>query len=353
MRYLLIGSGASYSTADVEHGYRAALEAAGHEVIDYALDGRIEAAGGWLTYCWKKHHANGGTLPRPGAPDVLYAAGIHIIEKALRHMPDWVIVISGMYLHPDILVMLRRAGQRVAVILTESPYDDDREALFIQHAHVAFTHERASVPILRHANARTYYLGHAYDPAKHTPRRIDGEDDLPRHDVVFVGTGFWERCEMLQVVHWDGIDLGLYGQWQLLGSRSPLRRYIRGGITENDTTAALYRRAKIGLNLYRTSRGFGRQVPRITHAESLNPRALELAATGCFTLSDERAEVGEIFGDAVPMFRTPAELEALIRQYLADDVLRQAQAARLPGLVAGHTYTARTAQLIETLESYS
>ena len=135
------------------------------------------------------------------------------------------------------------------------------------------------------------------------------------------------------------------------GSRNPLRIYVRGGIVDNCLAAALYRRADIGLNLYRSGKGWGKDAPPVERAESLNPRAVELAACGVFTLSDYRAEVAEIFGDAVPTFRTPAELEYLVRYYLTCKDERQEKAARLPGLIAGHTFGARVATLTGVLES--
>jgi spore maturation protein CgeB len=72
-----------------------------------------------------------------------------------------------------------------------------------------------------------------------------------------------------------------------------------------------------------------------------------------FTISDYRAEVAEIFGDAVPTFTTPAELQDLVLYYLEHDDERQEKAARLPGLIAGHTFGHRAATLTSVLEGYS
>jgi spore maturation protein CgeB len=120
-------------------------------------------------------------------------------------------------------------------------------------------------------------------------------------------------------------------------------------VTENATTAALYRRAKIGLNLHRTSKGFGRGAPRIAHAESLNPRAYELAASGCFQISDARAEIAEVFGGAVPTFTTPDDLTRRIRGYLANPDVRDHLAAAAQRAVQGHTFAARAQQITEDL----
>jgi hypothetical protein len=336
MRILCVHPGATFSTHDVFVGLTEALKEQGHQIYDYALDARIETSGRWLTYCWKR---GGKTADRPGPPDILYHAGEQLVARALRVMPNWVIVVSGMFLHPDVLVLMQRARIRVACLFTESPYDDPQQERLLPWLQLAWTNERLS--------AKTWgigYLPHAYRLGVHAPQSPD--ESLPAHDVVFVGTGFQERIDLLETVDWTGIDLGLYGTWEMLGSRNGLRQYLRGGCQDNATTAALYRRAKIGLNLYRTSRGWGRDTDKIAAAESMNPRAYELAATGCFSLSQHRAEVQEVFGSAVPTFNGSDELGSSVRYWLGHETERQEVAARLPSLVQGHSWTDR-ARIVE------
>jgi spore maturation protein CgeB len=355
MKCLLVGAGASYSTKDVELGYLAALRAAGHQVVHYALDGRIAAAGGFLRYSYRQATKAGSLVAKPTPADTLYLAGQGILERALRFEVDWVLIVSGMYVLPDVLVLLRRAGLRTALLFTESPYDDAQQASLAVLADVCWTNERTSVPVLREACPQTHYLPHAYDPAKHGRFATDAENEAPAHDVLFVGTGFAERIDTLAAVDWAGlgINLGLYGTWELLGSRHRLRRFVRGGVVPNAEAMALCKAAKITLNLYRTSQGFGRQAPRIEAADSLNPRALELASSGVFSLSDWRPEVEETFGVGegalVPTFRTPAELEALLVRWLPAAAGRQEIAARLPACVAGRTYDAMAQQIVMRL----
>jgi spore maturation protein CgeB len=137
-----------------------------------------------------------------------------------------------------------------------------------------------------------------------------------------------------------------------MGSRHRLRRHLRNGLVDNAITAALYQHAAIGLNPYRQSVALKRGSPRITTGESLNPRAVELAACGCFSISDWHAESEEVFGDLVPTYRTPAELEGLIRHYLAHPDERTAKAAALPERVQDRTFGAQGQRIIETLEAY-
>lgn len=340
MKILLVHPGASMSTADVHRGLKTALEIAGHQIYDYALDGRIERSGAWLEYCWRK---GGKVTPRPTAADIQYHSGEPIIARALRIQPDVVLVVSGMYLHPDLFVMMKRAHLNVATLFTESPYDDERQVRLLPYIDVAWTNERLS------AKDGVKYIPHACDPVVHSTEPTVEDPTVLAHDVVFVGTGFQERVDLLESVDWTGIDLGLYGAWELIASRSRLRQYLRGEYIDNTTAAALYRKAKVGLNLHRRSMGFGKGAPQVLHAESMNPRAYELAAAGCFTISDRRAELTDVFGDLVPTFTNGSELRALLDRWLEDDKGRADISAQLPTVVAAHTWTNRAAQIIDDL----
>lgn len=350
MRALLVHPGSSVSTSDVYEGYLPALKALGVETWLYNMDQRIADSGAWFHYLHRRRRKTNPDFPKRALPGVVlaHAAG-DLLGKVIWNDIDWTIVVSGMYLHPDVLIMLKKAGRKVAVLLTESPYDDDKQGRFIAHADLAWTSERTSVAYLRQWNEHVYYLPHAYNTEKVATGR---NPDLPTHDVLFIGTAFKERIEMLEQVDWTGIDLGLYGTWELLGSRNKLRKYVRGEYVDNAVAQQMYQNAAINLNLYRTSKGFGRHAERVTDAESLNPRALELAAGGCFHLSDYRPEVAEVFGDAVPTFTTPKELEEAVRFYLAHPSERQRMAATLSRSVEGHTFQEGAKHLLRDLHAF-
>jgi len=344
LRVLLVGAGASFSTKDVENGYLLALRAQpGVDVYYYSLEHRLSLARDWLFKLWRAR----GKDPdqRPTWPDTIYRASIEAFEMALRYDVHWVLVISGCYFHPDVLEMLHRARLRTSVLLTESPYEDEAQARLAGLVDVVWTTERTSAQALGAG-----YLRHAYDPARHASS-LPIDIEVPAHDVVFVGTGFEERIDELNAVDWMGIDLGLYGNWSLLGSRAKLRDFVRGGPVNNESAVALYRRARIGLNLYRTSQTYGRGVEHVEGAQSLNPRAYELAACGVFQVSDYRAELPETFGDAVPTFR-PGQLEDVLRAYLVDSPARRYAARQAKEHVASHTFAARAAQLLADLDDY-
>jgi spore maturation protein CgeB len=364
VKLLVVHPGASWSTADVFDGLIYGLKHHGVEVLEYRLDARIGHAHKRTYALYRKAKRVHADVVKPTKADVIYKAGEEAIPMALRHQVDAVLVVSAMFFHPDLMIMLRRANTRLAVMCTESPYDAREElrvadliskrdfyaGQWVDPQSGIWTNERSSVPMFKAVNPRSGYLAHAWHPERHKPGLQPGDDQVPAHDVVFVGTGFPERIEWFNAIDWTGINLGLYGTWDRLSSRSPLKACVRAAQVSNAGAAALYRRAKINLNFFRKSMGWASNAPRITHAESLNPRSYELAACGCFHLSDVRAEVTEKFGELVPTFSTPAEAGDLIRKWLADDAGRQRIASALPACVAEDSWVHRARQVIGDLQ---
>lgn len=344
-RVLLIQPGPSFSTADVFDGLDYGLQAQGFMVMPYRLDQRITMAARWLKAMWRVKRKRQKDLAKPAGDDILYMASCDALNIALRYRVDVVVVVSATVFHPDVLVMMKRAGIRVVVLFTESPYDDHElqiAGLKDDGAHVldgCWTTERTAVSRFRDVNPNVWYLKHAWHPLKHSATAP--MPDVPAHDVVFVGSGFRERVEFLNAMDWTGIDLGLYGTWKDLGLKKELRSSIREGNVSNAYAAALYRRAAIGLNLYRHADG----------AESLNPRAYELAACGAFHLSSYRAEVPETFGDLVPTFTSPAECESLIREWMAQPKARAVTSLQLPTCVVEDSWIARAYSVANDLWS--
>lgn len=354
MKILCSAPGPTHSTIDLYNGIADGLRAVGHAVGEFRTHTRIDHANRCLQLRWEAAGSPHGQ--EPDTNNVLFHASSEVVQYALYHEVDWVVFVASGMVHPAVYTMLRRAHVPTAMVLTESPYEDERQAEVAALVDVVWTNERMSVAALPNA----HYLRHAYDPARHYLAEPD--PDVPAHDVVFVGTLWQERIDLLSAVDWTGIDLGIYGSADLFDfSRFPseenvrkkatLEPYLHIGFVDNQRTTALYRAAKIGLNLHRTSVSLaGGQ--HVLGAESMNPRCYEQAATGgALLVTDARAEVLETFGEAAPTFDGPEHLEDLVRQLLYDDHARQQRAEAMRQAITPHTFAARAAQMTADLSA--
>lgn len=296
---------------------------------------------------------------RDGLRDGLRALGHHVTADPEASV-EWFIVVNPMFQTASQLAALRALAP-VAALCTETPYDQDRELACAGLVDGGWTHERVSVPDFQRVNQRFGYLRHAWHPDRHTPGAPD--PSVPAHDVVFVGSGFGERIAWVNAMDWTGIDLGLYGLWEGQGLSGHWEHCNKGGITSNVDAVALYRRATIGLNLFRTKSG--RRWLQKSHevmAESLSPRSYELAACGVFQISNDRAEVGEVFGEAVPRLHQVATDPALLAEdratilaWLAPEraACRAACAEACRQAVQGDSWVDRARQVVSDLDRWS
>lgn len=323
MRLLFVWSSAEFSTWDVARGYRRALERQGrHDIRDYRLYARM------------KYHVT--ALGDKRAEDlnlVTRIASENIVVEAMKHRADLVFIVSGMALHPDALWLLRRAGIRAAVLFTESPYNDreQREFHAVYPEMICFTMERTS------AVDGWAYLPHAYDADVHRPCSMPVRDD-----VLFIGTLWQDRIRLLEQVDWTGIRLHLFGTWVAppLPCESSIGHFYKEGCIPNHLAPTYYGGARICLNPHRAH----------PTAESLNPRAYELAACEAFQLTDQRAEVYDVFNGSVVTFTGAMILEHQIRAWLARDADRKDAARAAMEAVVPHTFDARAETLMRALE---
>jgi spore maturation protein CgeB len=124
-------------------------------------------------------------------------------------------------------------------------------------------------------------------------------------------------------------------------------------VVPNTVTAAYYRATKVAINHHRTttSHGSGQHI-RPEDAESLGPRAYEIAACGAFQLMDDsRAEAKDVFGDALATYTagSSASLEREVRWWLAHPDERQLWAAAQHECVKPHSWDTRARQVLERL----
>lgn len=342
MNVLCIAPGHTFATTDVFDGLCAGLRANGVTPVIYRFDKVIRMFYGLI----KGAENSGAIVPDADADAGDFARWLgaaDALAMALDHEVRAVIVVNGLLIPPERMLLMRKLGIPVACIGTEAPYQMDREVQVAPAYTHWFTNERCAVwrfSRITHAS----YLPHAYNPETHMPGPID-EDR--RTDAVFVGSGFPERQRLMRGPDWCGIDLRLIGT---LWDGDPQGA---AGIVSNAEACEWYRAVKIVLNQHRTSTHHADD-QHITpgSAESLGPRAYEVAACGAFQLCDDsRPEYREVFGDAAITYRTgdSDDLTKLVRYYLAHDDERRSLAAAQHAAVLPHSWTARAAELLNTL----
>lgn len=348
MRILVIHPGDGFSTSDVYDGLVWGLKQhPGVTVYEYPLLDELEQVD--LMRLALEERCTAAGTPAPPLDVFAYAArGIPGVCMAFG--VTHVIAVTGGKLPYTIPLTLRKGGIHTTLLCTESPYlTATREQHDAAVYDTVFTNERRAVPLfLRNAPGTVHYLPHAYHPQRHTPT---GPTEAPA-DVRFVGTLFPERKALFDGADFTGLT------WDCRGvdlDRSLDIQTAWGQITPNQRTAALYRSASIVLNHHRTVRMPGDDAHiAATEAESLGPRAYEIAACEAFQLCDNsRPELDEVFGGTVPTYRAgdAADLARQVRHYHALPGVREQLARAAREAVAPHHWGARAEQILSVLAS--
>jgi hypothetical protein len=245
MRALLVHPGATFSVQDVYTGWLEGLRDNGVEIAEYNLGDRLTF---YDLACLEGDDGFQRAFPREAAVEMALNG---VYSACYKWWPDVVIVISGMFLTPDLLRILRSRRHKVVVLHTESPYEDDRQLALAEHADLNLLNDPTNIDRFR-AVAPTEYMPHAYRPHIHHPQPVPSA--AYRSDFCFVGTGYASRVAWLEQVDWSGLDVAFGGNWQQTSEDSPLRKFLVHDLDEcldNTDTALYYAGTKVSLNLYR------------------------------------------------------------------------------------------------------
>ena len=265
------------------------------------------------------------------AKDVVLSASLNLVMKIMETEPDYLVIVDGTNIHKSGWEWFKRLGFHTTIIGTESPYQDKSMAVLREYAHTQFTNDIASA-----RKTGFPYLPTAYNTNVHFPIFVP---EKMRHDVIFVGSGFPERVKMLEGVDWSGIDFEFYGYYPI-AEDNPIAPYYKDTQIANEQAAVLYNGAKVNINLNRVSVDYPGELV-VPDAESISPRVYEIAACGGFMLSEYRPELDNIFGDLVPTFTTPEQLNELVHYWLPRDEERREIGEELLRLVKPHSYIER------------
>jgi len=333
MRILLIYPGATWSPYDVATGYEAALRALGHDVFRFYYHQEFKYTEAYLGYVSEKY---GLSFPKDAA---IVLASERVTIAIVDYRPDVILNIFGMGLHRRAYAHAHILGVPMALVLTESPYADEEQAVRINKGFVdlTFTNDKSSVgPLSEMCETPIVYLPHSFDPARHYPHQVNGDYGT---DVFFYGTLWPERKEMF-----DQIDLSAYNASVNL-AMFDLTKDQLPEVIENDDMVLWYSGTKIALNHHRTIRFEG--TGHVIDPYSLGPRAFEISACGAFQLCDDaRPELAEVFGDSVATYHDADDLQGQIEYYLSHDAERREMAAAALDAVQPCSFVNRAREIV-------
>lgn len=336
MRVLVVSPGPNFSVADVHRGWVGGLRANGCQVVDFNYSERLE----FYEVALK--------AKRPDMEDIGGKA-INLASKGIEaacyeFWPDVILIVSGFYVPLEVIELCRLRGSQVWVLATESPYEDQSQMRFAPIVDGMILNDPTNLDAFAQ-QTNAMYLPHAYDPAVHFRRATD---ERYRSEFCFVGTGYPSRIEFLEQVDFAGIDVALAGNWQALADDSPLRKHVAHDIDQcfpNDDAAILYSNAKASANIYRREA----QSDELSQGWAMSPREVELAAIGCFYLTEPRGENREVL-PMLPSFTEPGEFQESLRWWLAHDPDRERVASEAQRAVADRTFTNTTAAWLAAVE---
>lgn len=270
---------------------------------------------------------------------MMAAKGIEV--TCYEWWPDLVLIVSGFFVPPEVLDVLRARGHKVVLIHTECPYEDNVQVLRAAHADLNVLNDPTNLAMFAET-APAMYVPHAYDPEVHKPG--PAQPDL-KCDFCFVGTAFQSRIDFLSAVDWTGLDVLLAGNWR--DAPDSLKSFVLHSLEDcidNTDAVKLYNSTKVSANLYRKE----------AHADAtadgwaMGPREVELAACGTFFVREPRPEGDELF-PMLPTFTEPAELGELVRWWAAHDSARESVAVKARDAIEGRTFAAHANDLLRLI----
>lgn len=317
-RVLIVTPGFSYAPMELADGFSRALYYRGFDTQIFDLGTLLIELGQRIMPGGENREA-----------EIINLASDQLGPAILCTDPDWVLVIQGTRIHKATWMMLKGLQVRVGLVLTESPYLDGVQRKFAPYADVVFCNERDSVEQYHNG----YYLPASFDKFTHRIRRVPARF---RSEVLLAMNTTPERDAFVTAMDWDGVDMRFIGHW---GYPYRHQLYVNQGPESipNPELARWYNRASIGLNIYRSEQG-----------SSLNPRAYEMAACGCFQLTTPRGELG-LFDDSVGITASAYEMERMIRYYLRHDDERQDMAEEAMRKIEGCSFDDRVEILIQRM----
>jgi hypothetical protein len=337
MRALVVNPGPAFSVADVARGWARGLAEVGIDVRTFELDKLLD-------YFSHAHTERDGEIVKTHDDEqaIQLAAG-QVKAACYDWWPDIVVVISGFFMYPTLVEIMRARHRHVVLVCTESPYEDERQLQKAAWYDAVVLNDPKNLDAFNEVcDGPALYVPHAYDPSVHRPGF-----STHHSDVAFIGTGYPSRQRFLERVDWSGIDLVLGGNWE--NAPESLLRYVGHPLdrcVDNDETADIYRGTKASFNLYRLETNG--DIADTADGIAMGPREVELAATGTWFARQSRPESDRLLS-MLPTFDSPEELGDVLRWALTHPQERSNAAHLARQAVADRTFPNNARQLLAAL----
>lgn len=272
-----------------------------------------------------------------------------LIAMARSYKPDFFLEAGGWNILPKTVDALREMNIKTTLWTIDVPrwFEPIREAA--PHYDFVFTGGSEAYELLEDLRIKhLHWLPFACDPDFHRPVELTKEERVKYDcDVCFVGSG-WESLYPYRRKYLEALvdfDLGIWGPgWEDLSTRSPLRRFIRGGETRPDEWVKIFSTAKIIFHShFRDPAG---KIPCYQAA----PRVYEALACGGLLVVDRQPDVLRLFnpGEDLAVFDSVEELVERAAFFLrhAKEAGKIAQNGRKK-VLAHHTYRHRIKEILD------
>jgi len=163
-----------------------------------------------------------------------------------------------------------------------------------------------------------------------------------RYDIVFVGNT--RQNKMRQVISDLGDSIYKVKIWGWGWKGLIPDAWYGGEYYENARLNELYAASKIVLNDHHDD---------MKREGFINPRILDVLASGGFVVSDDVFGMNDFLDYSVPTYHSAGELRALINAYISDDAARERLAEKGRKIASQYTYAACCKEIIRHISTIS
>jgi hypothetical protein len=337
MRALVVNPGPNFSVADVARGWARGLADLGVQVRTFELDKLLD----YFAYAYTDR--NGDIVKAHTETEAIQLAAGQIKAACYDWWPDLVLVVSGFFMYPQLIDIMRDRHRHVVLLCTESPYEDEAQLQKAAWYDGVVLNDPTNLDAFAEVcDGPALYAPHAYDPAVHY------RAPAKRHaDVSWIGTCYPSRARFLEQVDWSGLDVSFGGNFK--DAPESLLRFVGHEPEEcvdNDVTAEVYRGSLASFNIYRAETNG--QLSDSADGYSMGPREVEMARCGLFFCRQSRPESDEVF-PMLPTFSDPQELGDQLRWAIANPEARMMAVERAFAAVEDRTFPNNARALLQAL----